>query len=151
MSNYSRKPSIKIPCPICGKEQFERGLKAHIRLKHKLKVTEQVTEIVEKKYETTQVTTQVVPAEKPVKSTISKTTQVVKKNNELLKSGGAISEKTQNYQPNHDAFRKWYVRGKEFNTQADALEWLKTNTICGYCNVLLVDKRCPHCSRTFHD
>ncbi len=37
-----RVPGKKTTCPICGAEVFERGLKPHIRLLHKLKITEEV-------------------------------------------------------------------------------------------------------------
>lgn len=50
-----RKPGVQVKCDICGKMVFERGLKSHLRLLHKLKITEvmKVTKV------STQVKTQV--------------------------------------------------------------------------------------------
>lgn len=43
MSKNKRLPGKKTTCPHCGAEVFERGLKPHIRLAHKLKVREEVS------------------------------------------------------------------------------------------------------------
>lgn len=40
-----RKPSLLVDCDICGKPVFQRGLKSHIRLQHKLNVKE-VTKVI---------------------------------------------------------------------------------------------------------
>jgi hypothetical protein len=42
-----RKSGVQVKCDICGKLVFERGLKSHIRLLHKLKLTHitQVTQV----------------------------------------------------------------------------------------------------------
>lgn len=41
-----RAPGIKVPCDVCGKMVFQRGLKSHLRLQHNLKVRE-ITKVLE--------------------------------------------------------------------------------------------------------
>jgi len=61
-AGMKRKPSPKVKCDICEKIVEARGLKSHVRLMHKLKLTEKITitPIVP-----TQVTTQVITQVKP--------------------------------------------------------------------------------------
>jgi hypothetical protein len=68
----------KIACEICGEHFSERGIKSHLRLFHKLKVTE-ITQVIEP--EITQVIprkiTQVTKSEKGGKITTPEITQVI--------------------------------------------------------------------------
>lgn len=57
-----RKSSPQVKCDICGKVVEARGLVSHVRLLHKLKLTESTKVIPEG---TTQVTTQVITQVKP--------------------------------------------------------------------------------------
>lgn len=52
-----RKPSLQVKCDICGKLVFQRGLKSHIRLQHKLKINETTKVITQVKEPITQVNT----------------------------------------------------------------------------------------------
>ncbi|MBP6730432.1 MAG: hypothetical protein KA149_00145 [Chitinophagales bacterium] len=60
--NYpgTRKPSDKKVCSICNEEFAARGLKAHIRLAHELKVTEVTQELTQVSGDVTQVTQSVI-------------------------------------------------------------------------------------------
>jgi len=71
MEVKKRASSKLVPCDHCGKMVHERGLISHVRLKHKLKIT--------------QVTTQ-------VKSNSSKVVETPVKPTKLLKSGGNVTQ-----------------------------------------------------------
>jgi hypothetical protein len=63
--------SKKVNCEICNKEVYARGLKSHLRLKHKLKITQVTTQVKLKSGGATQV--------KPNEISDLKTTQVIEK------------------------------------------------------------------------
>jgi hypothetical protein len=46
MKKGKRPPSKKVACDICGKMVHERGLKGHLRLQHKLILTQVTTQVV---------------------------------------------------------------------------------------------------------
>jgi hypothetical protein len=140
--------SKKVKCDICGKPFLARGVKSHIRLFHKLKVTEKTIEIVEKKFA-------------PIKKISHNTTKVIPNDfSHYLSQGGTLIDNSSHIptltdeeheirKKNALAFTKWYVRGKEFNSQEDAHKWLETNSICGHCGLLLVNNKCPECKRIY--
>ena len=71
MDKIKRAPSKKVKCDICKKMVHERGLINHIRLQHKLKITQVVTQVVS-------------DSSKEVKKPINK--------GKLLKSSGKITQ-----------------------------------------------------------
>ena len=109
--NYpgTRKLSDKKVCSICNEEFAARGLKSHIRLAHKLKVTEVTKELTQVSADVTQVTP---PVTKEIvqRTNLSNTAIAIKGSGIRMPFGGQVVEISTSVQE-HFAWieqrRKW--------------------------------------------
>lgn len=77
-----RKATGTAACPICGKILKERGYVSHLRLQHKLKVTEVKQQITQVTEPITQVKEPITQVKEPI-TQVTKITQVVEKFNPI--------------------------------------------------------------------